>query len=96
MKKQPTAVNKTMCATCPWRKDSPYAYLKETLVVSALTQASRICHSTGNNNAIHKRTGKPERLCRGARDEQLAMFHNIGFLDAPTDEAWDRQARGLK
>jgi hypothetical protein len=95
MKQQPTEVNKTMCATCPWRKDSPYGYLKEELVVSALTQASRICHSTGSN-AINHATGKPELLCRGARDEQLAMFAAIGFLDAPTDAEWDRKARGIK
>jgi hypothetical protein len=87
-------VNKEMCATCPWRKGSPYEYVRETLMVSALTEASRICHSTGSN-AINENTGIPERLCRGARNEQLEMFHAIGFLKEPTDEAWDKQCGRL-
>lgn len=76
-----------MCATCPFREGSKYASLRAELTVSALTSASRVCHSTGSN-AINHRTGKPSRLCRGARDVQLAHFHRIGFLEAPTDEAW--------
>jgi hypothetical protein len=80
-------VNKAMCATCPWRDESPYSELRETLTASALGEASRICHSTGSN-AINARTGKPERLCRGARDEQLRFFVGIGFLPEPTDAAW--------
>jgi hypothetical protein len=81
-------VNAQMCATCPWRKGSPYAYLREDLERSAMTESSRICHSTGSNNAINARTGKPAALCRGARDSQLQMFFKMGFLSEPTDEAW--------
>jgi hypothetical protein len=84
-----------MCDTCPWRDGSPYAYLRADLERSALTQSSRICHSTGKNNAIHKRTGKPERLCRGARNSQLQMMAGIGFITAPTDEAWNAKCRQL-
>jgi hypothetical protein len=87
-------VNKRMCSTCPWRPESPYSELRETLSASALGEASRICHSTGSN-AINARTGKPEQLCRGARDEQLAFFVAIGFLSEPTDAAWESKARGL-
>lgn len=81
-------VNKAMCATCPFRAGSPYEYLRPDLEKSALTSNSRICHSTGSNNAINRRTGKPAALCRGARDSQLNMFYRLGFLSAPTDEAW--------
>ena len=88
-------VNKRMCQTCPWREGSPYANLKPDLAASALGQASRICHSTGSNNAIHRRTGKPERICRGARDEQLNFFVAIKFLSEPTDAAWDAKCRAL-
>jgi len=88
-------VNKEMCATCPWREGSPFAYLRPDLTESALTSASRICHSTGRDNAINRRTGKPERLCRGARDEQLAMFARLGFLDEPTDAAWAAKCREM-
>jgi hypothetical protein len=58
------------------------------LSVSALN-ATRICHSTGGRNAIHPGgTGKPAKVCRGARDEQLQRFYSMGFIDAPTDAAW--------
>jgi hypothetical protein len=89
-------VNKTKCATCPWRENSPYAYLRSDLTASALSNKSRICHSTGRNNAIHKRTGKPETICRGARDEQLQMFHRIGFLAEATDAAWEKKCKEMK
>ena len=80
-------VLKTKCKTCPFRKGSRYAHLVPELTHSALTESSRICHSTGSN-AIHRDTGKEERLCRGARDVQLEQFHQIGIIDAPTDVAW--------
>lgn len=76
------------CKTCPFRDGSPYEYLRESLAESALTEATRICHSTGSGNAINHRTGKPARSCRGARDLQLAMFVQMGLLSQPTDEAW--------
>jgi hypothetical protein len=88
-------VNKAKCKTCPWREDSPYAYLREGLTASALGEASRICHSTGAGNAIHAQTGQPERLCRGARDEQLEFLAAIGFLPEPTDAAWTAKCRAL-
>lgn len=82
-------VQKDMCATCPWRKGSPYAHLVPYLTKSALTESNRVCHSTGEESVHYPRgTGKPEKSCRGARDVQLAMFHAAGFLEAPTDEAW--------
>jgi hypothetical protein len=88
-------VNKRMCATCPFRPNSPHAYLAGDLTLSALGRASRICHSTGENNAINAHTGKPERLCRGARDQQLHFFHGMGFLKEPTDAAWAAKCKQL-
>ncbi len=85
-----------MCATCPFRAGSPYAYLRDDLATSALTQATRICHSTGSRNAINRRTGKPARACRGARDVQLQFFAGIGFLSAPTDTAWAAKLREVR
>lgn len=81
-----TPVCKAMCGTCPFRDGSPYEFLRADLTASALTEASRICHSTGSNGVNH-RTGKKPLLCRGARDLQLQMFFRLGFIDAPTDEA---------
>lgn len=79
-------VQAEMCATCPWREGSPYAYLVPMLSASAFREASRICHSTGTNAIM--RTTKREQLCRGARNAQLNLFHKMGFLSAPTDAAW--------
>lgn len=81
------------CATCPFREgvDQKYACLRKDLGESALNEASRICHSTGKNNAFHRDTGKPEKLCRGARDLQIALYHAFGFIEAATDEAWEKK-----
>lgn len=81
-------IQSEMCATCPWREGSKFAYLVPDLTRSALTEATRICHSTGSNNGVYRRTGKPSAVCRGARDVQLQHFKRIGFLDNATDEAW--------
>lgn len=82
-------LRKTMCATCPFRERSPTAYLVADLAQSAISEASRICHSTGSKNAFHERTGLPEHICRGARDMQLAFMAAAGVIAAPTNEAWD-------
>lgn len=88
-------VMKTSCATCPFRDDSPYRFLKEDLTKSALTEASRICHSTGSNNGINRRTGKRSMICRGARDVQLRLMAGLGVIKEPTDAAWAEAAKEL-
>lgn len=85
------AVQPVMCATCPFREGSPYAYLAPELAASALTEASRVCHSTGSNNGVYHRTGKPPAICRGSRDIQLKYFVSMGLLHEPTDEAWAKK-----
>lgn len=92
---------KAMCATCPFRPGSPYAGLANDLALSAMTEATRICHSTGRN-AINGRTGKKPKACRGARDIQLKLFTSFGILKEPTDAAWAeawaalKKARGIR
>lgn len=83
------------CATCPFRVGSKLQYIADDLAKCALNTASRICHSTGSNNAINRRTGKPEKLCRGARDIQLQFYAAIKFIDAPTDEAWESKCKEM-
>lgn len=89
MKATDIALRKTMCLTCPFRAKSPYAYLADDLTESAITQASRICHSTGSDNAINDHTGLAEHLCRGARDIQLKTMTAMGVIKEPTDTAWN-------
>jgi hypothetical protein len=87
-------VMRSMCATCPFREGSPYSDLAEYLAFAAMSEGSRVCHSTGSN-AINKNTGKPERICRGARNSQIQKLHRIGFLPAATDAAWDAKCKEL-
>lgn len=82
------------CATCPFREGSPYAHLKDYLCEQATTASSRVCHSTGKS-VFYGQTGKPERLCRGARDVQLKMFHSMGFLSEPTDACWAKKVEEM-
>lgn len=91
-------VRPQQCETCPFRPgvDNKYAMLAPYLAQSALSEASRICHNTGSNNAFHRRTGKPSLLCRGARDIQLKVFADCGFIEAATDEAWEKKWNEVK
>ncbi len=82
-------IRPTMCATCPFRDGSPYSF------ITAPSEASRICHSTGGGNAINHRTGKPPAICRGARNVHLNYFAALGFISEATDEAWDKKAAQL-
>jgi hypothetical protein len=84
-----TRLRETMCQTCPWRQDSPYEALRPHLEMSAISEANRICHSTGANNGINKRTGLPPHICRGAREIQLRVMTALKVIDAPTDQAWN-------
>lgn len=83
-------LRKTMCKTCPFRAGSPYADLAGDLAASALSDSSRICHSTGSNG-IHRRTGIKPHLCRGARQVQLSVFASMGVIESPTDESWNKK-----
>lgn len=85
----PPPVMPAMCGTCPFRKGSPYAYLREYLTESA-TGTTRICHQTGKS-AIQRTSKVKPHACRGTRNFQLALMHTMGVIDAPTDEAWTRK-----
>jgi hypothetical protein len=88
------AVMTRQCSTCPFRVDGigrhPDPQLVSQIQLRCLVKASQICH--------HPRLqGKPEtHLCRGARNYQLQIFHQLGLLDAPTDVAWERAAAQLQ
>ncbi len=86
-------VRVSMCSTCPFAVDAKreHALVAPMLIERTLSTASHICHQTGKDNAFHKRTGFKETLCRGARDVQLKVFANMGFIRAATDEAWNEK-----
>lgn len=85
-------VRSKMCSTCPFRPGVPekYSCLKNVIEESALTEATRICHQTGADNAFHRRTGKAPAVCAGARELQLKMFAGMGFIKEPSNEAWNK------
>jgi hypothetical protein len=82
-------VMSSKCETCPFNDDGD-RHLRSAIEERVLTTASQTCHHTG---AIHERPDT--HLCRGARDFQLQVFYRLGFLSAPTDEAWRRKAGEL-
>lgn len=91
-------VMKAMCATCPFRPESPVAHLAGDLAESALSVSSRLCHSTGGNDLVipkAKNYHEEPHLCRGARDVQLKAFFALQVISAPTDEAWEAKCKEL-
>jgi hypothetical protein len=77
------------CKTCPFGPDGD-PVLRAKIEHRVIVEASQTCHSTG----VALDPPRPDtHLCRGARDHQLQFFHRIGFLDEPTDAAWERRSR---
>jgi hypothetical protein len=74
-------VRAKQCATCPFRTNKD-PQLVARIQKQCLTEASQICH----HPALHDE--KEFELCRGARNFQLEIFHRLGVIKAPTDEAW--------
>lgn len=82
----PNNVMPKMCASCPWRSDANRLEVSPTfwlaLTQQVLTEANQRCHAPALS-------GKAEtRICRGARDLQLRVFHALGVLTEPTDDCW--------
>jgi hypothetical protein len=95
-------VQKKMCPTCPFREDAnALKEFRTLLTLRALGQDAHgsgapECHSTGEAAPeFTGKTGVPAKLCRGARNVSLRFFHSIGFIEAPTDEAWDKKRKEM-
>lgn len=83
------------CATCVFRTDGNAIDLKpgrvEQIKAYLINGTSHICHAGGH---VRGSRGKGPRLaCRGGRDWQLQIWHGMGILDAPTDEALEAKYR---
>lgn len=82
-------VMKKKCKTCPFNEEHEGQSEIANMVRGRCLQVSQICH----HPSLH---GKKEtHLCRGGRDVQLNIFHKMGFIDQPTDEAWAEKRREL-
>jgi hypothetical protein len=73
-------VNAVQCSTCVFRPPrdggihltpARHAEIRQNL----LNGINQICHHGSKS------------ICRGGRDYQLEIFHRLGLIDAPTDEA---------
>lgn len=84
----------TKCSTCPFHTDENGRHLHPELVAGIqkriLSHCSQICH----HPKLHGR--EETHLCRGARDYQQIIFYCLGFVEAPTDEAWQRRVEEMK
>jgi len=71
------------CKSCPFAGSDPVKLtpkaMQRYLEKLASLQSQHFCHSTS------------DKICRGGRDIQLKLLCAIGMLEAPTDEAFDRE-----
>lgn len=86
-------VMKSKCPTCPFNKDEngrdAVPDIADMVRRRGLTEASQICHHPRPHGK------KEDHLCCGARDFQLKVFHRLGLLDTPTEEAWENKAQEI-
>ncbi len=87
-------VMKTQCATCPFRQEG-WTEVRPLLMHRALNEATPICHSTGDGALSKTKLHAKDHACRGARNLQLEAFAAIGFIEAATDEAWEKKCREM-
>lgn len=75
------------CKTCPFGENG-IEQTRQT-VESRLGSGGQICHH-------HELNGLPQRfICRGAFEVQAHAMYQLGVIEAPTLEAWDKQRREM-
>lgn len=88
-------VMQSRCPSCPFRPKCKggKTQFRETLLTTGFSDATTICHSTGDSDVVprHQKLHRQPRLCRGLRNVQRAMFFKLGFIEADTDEAWNKK-----
>lgn len=70
-------LRKDQCNNCPFLKDSPLhdQRLLTRIYRYLIDGTNHVCHATNRH------------VCRGGRDFQLNLFHQIGHISEPTDQA---------
>jgi len=73
-------VRASQCKTCVFKREDEGGIelregRREEIKQNLLKGINQVCHH-GNKS-----------ICRGGRDYQLVMFHRLGYIEAPTDEA---------
>ena len=69
-------VNKERCKTCIFHDDQEIITQERQAEIQTylLTGKNHVCHTTN-------------KICKGGRDFQLQMFHRLGFIEKPTNDA---------
>ena len=82
----PNDVMSKQCTTCPWKSDRD----RLELTAEEMAMLTKMVLSEANIRCHHAAfSGKAEtKICRGARNLQLKVFHSLGVLDEPTDACW--------
>lgn len=79
-------IMQSQCASCPFREGGDIT-LRNSVMARTNINASHVCH----HPRLH---GKKEtHLCRGARDQQLAILFRVGWIEAETDAAFAEASR---
>jgi hypothetical protein len=76
-------VQKKPCYSCPFAGERPVKLSEERYAyfIQMIAQGRQhLCHSANN-----------KKICRGGRDIQLRVFCAQGYLDEPTDEAFNQK-----
>ena len=70
------SVNAKMCDTCVFREGQKIVPPQRVGEIQEylIQGTNHVCHTT-------------DKICRGARDYQLTIFHRMGIILEPTDEA---------
>lgn len=89
--KDGTVLNPVKCGNCPFREEGGIDLGEEKMeqIRDYLFKGtSHFCHGDQRNKTI----------CRGGREFQLSMWHRLGFIEAPTNEALKKamDAAGIK
>jgi hypothetical protein len=80
------------CSTCVFKTNAQGRWVYPDLaklVEGRMFTCSQICHSP------RLKGRKETHLCRGTRDRHIEIFYRMGFLDAPTDAAWEAKREEL-
>lgn len=92
-------VQKACCVTCPFKKNEKGHWndpeLAGAVIQRTLFKAQQLCHGSKGGGPGETVDQDLTRLCRGARDYYLEIYHRVGMIDEPTDEAWQRKADSL-
>ena len=80
--------NRDFCKTCPFKPNKHGYYQMPDVAARAIEQCGfdrqQVCHGTEGPNR------KATSLCRGHRDYLLQLFFRLGWIEAETDEAFEK------